>query len=693
MAQILPPVAAVMPAPIVLNLYRDFYADNLYDTANGNYGSVYAPFAIPLAGDGAAVTPLALANDVYASAVHDPQSFLLLCSHNMTDLAAPGAVTLFHRLQRYQPQLGNPAPMYDNNGYAFHGDLVHGQIQSVRWPDQAFYQVNALIRVPNAATIAQAFAENPDTEMLGPYAEADQGTELARVRQCMLVPFRYVRLLLETPLTPRQAWERLAGAIFTDGNEVACLPLLQWLQVALTRQNANERSRLTQEYPTVPLASPAFVKRRYERVLTDIPSLGNTAVHAGANQIAAGIGLLVDESRADRLAADTRREADKTKTVDAAFGPTATGQLLRMMHCVTTLDLPKLWHELASAPKKQERGITQNALDRAAAELGLAGLQVLVTPELANKIKNLSFKMSDANNLTTGIHPFTVGYQSQAETAKAQEKIDTYEMVQQGQGAPTLGEAATIVAAAHKVPLPNGFTEASITFNKYRVLLRACLGRDHPQTLSFEAFKSDWDVVMPELLEFRPRITGHHPACLMVRWIQLRASEWHNAQWNNPAKVPASNFSALLSEIRLQTNWEPTMPIAYMSTTPTTYSPPAATTTTTVQRPPAPALAHQPAPARQPRARDQELMVSNTAFNSRFTQFSRLPYRLRDLVRKAVAAGNDLPNNGSGTQMCLSYHIKGKCNTGCGRIGDHRQHTTEEDDSLNTWCTQNYTAA
>ena len=692
MAHVFPPVAGAGPAPTVHHQYRDFYSDAANDAAGGVYTHVLSPFAIPLAGaDGAAVAPLVLTNDVYASAVEDPQAFIMHCSHDMTNVAAPGLVTLFHRLQRYQPQLGSSAPTFDNNGYAFHGDLVHGQIQSVRWPEQAFHQVNAIIRVPNAATIAQALAGDPAAEMLGPYAELDAGTELVRVRQSILVPFHYVHLLLETPLTPRQAWEYLAGAIIADGRAAMCQPLLQWLQVALTRQNANERSRLVQAHPPVPLASPAFIGRRWARVLLDIPSLGNTAVHAGANQIAAGIGLLVDESRADRLAIDARREADKFKTIDAALGDVALGHLLRMMHCASSYELTQLWHELGGATKKQERGIFQNALDRAAAELGLAGLQVLVTPDLANKIKNLGFKMSDANNLATGIHPFTVGYQSQAETAKAQEKINSYEMIQQGQGAPTLGEAATIVSAAHKVPLPSGFTEATITFNKYRVFLRAVMGHAHPQTLSFEAFKNEWDVAMPELLEIRPRNTGHHPACLMVRWVQLRVSEWHNAQWNNPAAVPPSNFSALLSDIRLQTNWEPTMPIAYLSAPPTAYSPSVSTMTVDRQRYSAPAPAPRPAPASL--GRDQGVMVTNTEYNNRFTQFSRLPLRLKDLVGKAIAAGNHLPSNRDGTQMCLSYHVKGRCNTGCGRVGDHRKHTADEDNSLNAWCTQNYTAA
>ena len=175
---------------------------------------------------------------------------------------------------------------------------------------------------------------------------------------------------------------------------------------------------------------------------------------------------------------------------------------------------------------------------------------------------------------------------------------------------------------------------------------------------------------MSDLLEIRPRTTGHHPACLKVRWIQLRASEWHNAQWNKSCRCPAFQLQgyAKRSDIRLQTNWEPTMPmpIVYRSTATNTYSTPASSTTTGGQHQTiTPAPAHQPAHARQPRGRDQDLMANNTAYKNRFMQFSRLNCRLRDVVGRAVAAGNNLPNNGDGTRMCLSYHIKGKCNTGC----------------------------
>jgi hypothetical protein len=56
----------------------------------------------------------------FASAVIDPQAFVML----IVDAANPnGRICLFHRLQRYAPQLGAPTD-YDNVGYAFFGDFL-----------------------------------------------------------------------------------------------------------------------------------------------------------------------------------------------------------------------------------------------------------------------------------------------------------------------------------------------------------------------------------------------------------------------------------------------------------------------------------------------------------------------------------------------------------------------------------------
>jgi hypothetical protein len=137
----------------------------------------------------------------------------------------------------------------------------------------AFHQVGVLVRVPQREVLDQLLAADPELALLGPFGNEDARTDVVHVRQAMLIPFRYVRLLLQRPLTPREAWVQVAGAICNDGNQDACGPLLDWFRVALTRQGADQPSRLQQEHPRIPLMLPALIQRRWELVLADLPAL------------------------------------------------------------------------------------------------------------------------------------------------------------------------------------------------------------------------------------------------------------------------------------------------------------------------------------------------------------------------------------------------------------------------------------
>lgn len=64
---------------------------------------------------------------------------------------------------------------------------------------------------------------------LGPFGNEDAGTDAIRANQAMLVPFCYMRIFLQCYLTPRVAWVQVvAGAIYNDGTQDACAPLLDW---------------------------------------------------------------------------------------------------------------------------------------------------------------------------------------------------------------------------------------------------------------------------------------------------------------------------------------------------------------------------------------------------------------------------------------------------------------------------------
>jgi hypothetical protein len=81
-----------------------------------------------------------------------------------------------------------------------------------------------------------------------------------------------------------------------------------------------------------------------------------------------------------------------------------------------------------------------------------------------------------------------------------------------------------------------------------------------------------------------------------------------------------------------------------------------------------------------------------TAVNPIFQRFVDMNLRVRDVL---VRAGKDnrVPTNSNGVEMCLSYHIKGMCNTICARNGDHREHTAAEDQAILRWCETHYKPA
>ena len=147
-----PPVAPAGAAPALpagarQRTYTDYYANDSHDSANGNYAAIMAAFAVPALG---ALTPQEVSDTVLASASVDPQAFVGL----VADADHPdGRITLFHRLQHFDAQLGQVTP-FDGHSYAFFGDLVGGQAPpTVEWPADAFHQATAAVRVPTAHAI------------------------------------------------------------------------------------------------------------------------------------------------------------------------------------------------------------------------------------------------------------------------------------------------------------------------------------------------------------------------------------------------------------------------------------------------------------------------------------------------------------------------------------------------------------
>ena len=101
-----------------------------------------------------------------------------------------------------------PASRWDNQSFAFSGELVGGQVSTVCWENSVFDPSgdNPIV-VGTELAIAETLALDPSVEMTGPHTNGAAGTEEVNVRSAVYVPPPYVPLVMHGDLTPRQAWD------------------------------------------------------------------------------------------------------------------------------------------------------------------------------------------------------------------------------------------------------------------------------------------------------------------------------------------------------------------------------------------------------------------------------------------------------------------------------------------------------
>lgn len=232
-------------------LYSDYFTDATHDVFNGDYAAAMAPYDVPLQGNANVLAPEQVKTLVVgARAQRVPTAFLLY--HG-------GRLHIYLQVDKFHPRLGMPPCEWDDMLFAQKGELHRNQAVLVEWKPDYFHQLNQQVLVPAPGTIDATLAAEPDVELLGPYAQGEDGTELIKVRRTCFVPPKYVSLFLGEPLTPREAWERVRGQIVIDGREEACRALVKYLQAALTRSTAQGTQLLElNETPTAPLADAVF---------------------------------------------------------------------------------------------------------------------------------------------------------------------------------------------------------------------------------------------------------------------------------------------------------------------------------------------------------------------------------------------------------------------------------------------------
>ena len=682
---------AAAPPPLVAiahRSYRERFNDPSLDPFGGVYDAVMDEYEPTLVN---AIQPADIRARVLLSADTMPHAYVSLVGD---DAEGVGKIVLVHRPVRYPVSMGQPATPWDNRSFAFVGDVQGpgGHINIVEFPADAFHIAGGgQLHVPTAVVLDAAFAVGPDVASIGPYANGDAGTDVIRTRQYMYCPAKYVHLFLEHRLTPRQAWERVVGAITNDGAAVACAPLVNWIRAACTIAPNRPVPSVQRASPVVPLADVALQDHRHTIVSRDLPARTGPQEPAlgSALQIASAIGALASEQREARAEVAATAAHDKTKTPEYKWG-TLLGTLLRVGQVGTADDLQPVYHALASAPKKLERPTIQSHVDAAADLMGNSNAPI-ITASLATKIASLQFGMTDLDDLEDGVQPFSVGYRTPTSARIARTQVGDYDTLLQSNAGATLTDIQQF-RDADKVTLPTEVLQVSATLRSYLLVLNVLLGANHVLTVEFEKFVHGWlldEMALLELCVGKPML----PA-LVLRWLQLRIAHWFHDQAREARAIPAPDLVVLRYDLRMKSvAWYPEFPARYLA--PVQYHPaptpraapvplPVQRVTSAVQR------ATVPAPTPSAGSAVQQ-MVRNTGLDPRFAPFPATGLAIRLIVERNP--DSPIPTNVQGLPRCLSYHVKGSCYTTCKRAADHRPLTEADATTLFTWCQACYASA
>ena len=153
--------------------YSAYYNEEANDTFDGDYSRVMNEYTLEGAGALSGAEINTMVNSCAAQRI--PTAFLMLGTRIGTQIPT---VQLFHRVTHFQPRMGMLPSTWDNSTFAFAGDVCNGQISTVSW-DSRLYEPASIgyLDVGTAALIDDAFAADPNAQMVGPFANGDAGTE------------------------------------------------------------------------------------------------------------------------------------------------------------------------------------------------------------------------------------------------------------------------------------------------------------------------------------------------------------------------------------------------------------------------------------------------------------------------------------------------------------------------------------
>jgi hypothetical protein len=322
-------------------------------------------------------------------------------------------------------------------------------------------------------------------------------------------------------------------------------------------------------------------------------------------------------------------------------------------------DLPQIYHDLANVLKGDLRPCLQGHLDERASQEGAATpIKTLVTVNCYEAVKMGDLgRHHDIDDLTAGIQPFSCGYDAGPKTATIAAAIQGFDLMQSGSVNPTMSEQQEFMTKTVRFPRdPFEFTQM---LGSTSLFLDVLQGTHHPHAYEFRTFvRRD----VPEILSSMSNMDtatadmwgNIYPS--LMRGIQVKMTGYWGDLLNgrNP-EVP--NYGTIRSLVQGRSfGLLPPIPRSYFAGTPAT---------------PAPLPPYASGPtgggaAGASRGLDLGQSIANSTPTNRgwitvFTRSSKTVAELR----------SDAPRDANGQELCLKYHLEGRCWSNCERRSSH----------------------
>jgi hypothetical protein len=519
-AGIAPPVVPIQADAARIMTFTQYYSDPMKDPYHGNYERVMARFNAEAPG---AQPPDTLLQQVVSLGGNVPQAYL--CCANT---ANGPKIYCSHLPCKYVTALDGKPTLWDEQSFAFLGDVVRGLISIVMFENNAFEPVQAWVKRPN-----YILQHLPDLDPILPPNLPDPDDaeiELITTRHYMFLPAVYVPLCLNANgFSPKQMWEILYPAIIQCQEMDICTPLVRWLQVASTGKTLEKPLAVGAPASSILLYAPpadeALLKHRHDILHRALPHL--TAPAASLERALSQMAVaLIAQTNDTRAAREQKTAQDlEPKLLSSRFTVTLP-VLLEYLQVADERDLPDIWHQWSNCTKRQEVQVLRNSLDSYARSAHAVSTAVpVITARLVQDLLTFNFVGQSTEDMQSGLHPFIImdgnaeHHQTNAEVARL------YGLLNSGGAACSLADLE-VLAAKEVRSVPLSYWELEKNLGMFGNLLGVILGGPHPLTIAFREF---WQLLQTNVkddlhvaLEYRRFVKPTH----ILRSIQLIFYTW-----------------------------------------------------------------------------------------------------------------------------------------------------------------------